>query len=47
VSRLRGFGTTGFCGSCVCGGVYFVGVVEGVHVRDYRGLALCAVDRVG
>jgi hypothetical protein len=45
VGELRVMGVAGFCGSCVFGCISVV--VEGVCVRDCRGLGLYIVGRIG
>jgi hypothetical protein len=45
VSEESGAGTAGFCGPCVCLGVFLLFSVE-CCVRDFRGLGLCEVPTV-
>jgi hypothetical protein len=45
VSGGRGMDASGFCGLCVCLGV-FAFVVEGACARDWRGLGVCMVGTV-
>jgi hypothetical protein len=47
VSGGNNAGAAGFHGPCLCLGVFLLFVVEGVCVRDCKGLGLCKVSIVG